>query len=147
MTTSADDFRTLRRQNRLAAERIRSARLLRAERLAQRQLTESISLDWVQPYAEMLDRYRWNGDPVFSGPAQYWNRQYGRDWPIYQTEQELALFRAPARILLATNDDAIGLVNGLRSYIVGTGFTYRWAPNKGSKFPPEAVQALQWVTD
>jgi len=147
---TAEDLERIRLANRLAVERIRSARLSVVERRTQRQLTESISLDWVTPYAEMLDvaRQGRTGDPVFTGPAAYWNRRYGKDWPIHQTEQELALLRAPSRILCATALDAIALVSGVSAYVIGSGYTYRIAKtDRESPVTDQFVRKLQGVVD
>lgn len=111
------DVRTLRRElsemrlaNRLRQEKLRALRLESWERLGTRNVVETISLDWITPYAELLDLTARSGDPIFTGPATYWQRRQGRNWPIYQTEQELAILRAPARLLVATNSYAQGLI-------------------------------------
>lgn len=143
---------TLRRQrveNRLAAERLRGHHLRAAERRAgTRDRMESVSLDWVTPYAELLDRFRYTGDPVLTGPTSFWQRKQGKNWPIFQTEQELSLLRAPARLLRATNSYAQGLIEGLTSYVIGPGYTYRVAKKTDeSEAPKELVAAVQLVVD
>jgi hypothetical protein len=145
-------LRALRLENALRAEELRARALDRAERRTRfgeaRGLVESLSLDWVTPYAELLDLTRRTGDPITTGPASYWQRRRGRNWPIYQTEQELALLRAPARVLLATNTYAQGMVHGLSAYVISTGCTYRVASRqKGKKPPPGLVEAAQRVVD
>lgn len=148
--STLDQLRQARLDNRLREERIRSHRLAAAERVAdrRRQLLETVSLDWVTPYADLLDRFRPNGDPIIGGPASAWQRRYGRDWPVFQTELELAILRAPSRLLCATSDDAAGLITGVGAYVVGAGYTYRAAKRrKESAIPPEVVTALQAVVD
>lgn len=149
------DVRTLRRElsemrlaNRLRQEKLRALRLESWERLGTRDVVETISLDWITPYAELLDLTARSGDPIFTGPATYWQRRQGRNWPIYQTEQELAILRAPARLLVATNSYAQGLIEGLTSYVLGTGCTYRMArADDRDDLPEEAIDAAQDVVD
>ena len=130
-----------RRHNRLLAEQMRGRRLERQHQLLEAQL----AYDWVQPYSDLLDRLR-NGEPEIAGPTAVWNRRYGRNYPLFQSEQELNLLRAPARILCATNSYAIGLLEGLTSYVIGSGYTYRVTPTDPS-VPPGLVEAGQDILD
>jgi hypothetical protein len=147
--TLRDELRETRLANRLRAERLRSGRLDYLERRDRRRnLREAVSIDWVTPYAELLDLTRRTGDPIFTGPSSFWQRREGRNWPIYQTEVELAILRAPARLLVATSTYTQGLINGLGSYVVGTGFKYRISNRrKDNPAPKELVSALQVVVD
>ena len=147
--TSRAELLRLREENRLAAERLRARRLARAYAAEhRRELRESLSLDWVTPYAELLDLARHTGDPLVSGPAAYWHRKAGRNWPVYQTEAELSLLRAPARLLVATNTYAQGMVHGLSSYVVSSGCTYRIAKRqKRQQVEQEVIDAAQRVVD
>lgn len=143
-------LREARAENALRVERIRASRLAAAEARAARRsaLLESLSADWVTPYAELLDLTRRTGDPVIAGPTSAWQRSGGKNWPVYQTEQELNLLRAPARVLLATNGYAQGLVEGLTSYVLGPGCTYRVAKaDDRDDLPRAAVDAAQDVVD
>jgi len=142
-------LRALRRANRLAAERVRAARLEFAEKRERRRaLRESAAFDWVTPYAELLDLTRRTGDPVLGGPTSPWQRRQGKNWPIYQTEQELNLLRAPARLLMATGGYAQGLAGGLSAYVVSTGYSYRPAKkHKRCPLPDDVIDAAQVVID
>ena len=137
----AAQLREQRRHNRLLAEQMRGRRLERQHQLLEAQL----AYDWVQPYSDLLDRLR-NGEPEIAGPTAVWNRRYGRNYPLFQSEQELNLLRAPARILCATNSYAIGLLEGLTSYVIGSGYTYRVTPTDPS-VPPGLVEAGQDILD
>jgi hypothetical protein len=129
MSTPAPDTRSqLREQratNRLLEEQIRGTRLRRAQ--DKLELRESFWPNWTESYADYLDRLR----PEYStfGPSAIWQRRRGANYPIYRSEQELALLRAPSRLLCQTNGYAIGMKEGLTSYVIGQGFTYRaaWA--------------------
>lgn len=100
-------------------------------------------------FGDPWERYR-NDQYALTGARPFAtvnDRRDGRNYPIFQTEEELAQLRAPARILCASNHYAIGLLNGLTSYTIGTGFTYRAVPrNKDMKVSPEA-DAAQAVID
>jgi capsid protein len=53
------------------------------------------------------------------------DRFLGANWPFWRTEWDLQRIRALSRILCGSNQYAIGLLNGLTSYVIGTGYTYR----------------------
>ncbi len=130
------------------------AKTLRAQLQVQRlrrvsRMVESVAgADWVSQYADLLDRYR-DGVTLFSPIATPNDRRYGRNFPLFQTEQELALLRAPARILCWTNAYAQGLLGGLQAYVIGTGYTYRAMPRTGSKREPspELLKTCQAILD
>ena len=80
--------------------------------------------DWVVPWIDMMDRFQDGFGPLSA--ASYLNdRRYGQNFPMWQNEQQLALMRGPARVLLAINAYAIGLLSGITSYVIGTGMTIR----------------------
>lgn len=110
----------LRLQIREARQRADSARRLR----------ESFEFDWLDNYINLLGELRGPG-PFFFGPSTLQDRRVGRDWPIFANEVQLAIYRQPARILCTTNAYAIGLLNGLTSYVIGSGCTHRIVPKKG----------------
>lgn len=139
----------LRTENRLAAERIRQGRLARVAAVETRrtQLLESMSVNWLPQYADYLDRLQ-NRDAAFTGPTARWQRRRGQNYPIFQSEQELALLRAPSRLLCETNSYAKGLLEGLTSYVIGTGYTYRAvAKQKRAVLPPGLVESCQFAVD
>lgn len=144
-----DELRTARLANALATERVRAHRLSVAERrAARRELRESLSPDWVSPYLDMLGIAGRTGDPVVGGPTGYWQRRHGANWPIFRTEQELSLLRAPARALCATNSYAQGMLRGLSAYVVSTGCTYRMAARqKEIPVPKALIAAAQRIVD
>lgn len=139
------ELRDVRLRNRLLAEQARSKRLERAARYEEvRQLKESaLFFDWVGPYFDLLNEQR-RREPELAGPSAAWHRRHGRNYPLFQSERELDLLRAPARVLCAVNSNAIGLVEGLTSYVLGTGITYRATPKKGreKEVPPELIDAI-----
>ena len=120
----------------------------RANRLEARgvQLQESASptaLDWVTAYTSILDRLR--AEPYSYNVTSPYDRKFGRNFPIYQSEAELSLLRAPSRVLCQTNTYAQALLGGLKSYIIGPGYTYRAAAREDVTVPqglPEAVQEV-----
>ncbi len=86
-------------------------------------LQESDSWDWVSAYSDMLGIWGQSSgvNNLYPRVSTMADRRAGRDFPIFQNEVQLSLLRAPARILCQTNDYAIGLVEGLTSFVVGTG--------------------------
>jgi hypothetical protein len=105
----------------------RKTQLLReeaeAKSLERRLLRESAY--WVGPYQELLTQLQARYEPEARGAASANDRRYGANYPLYRTEQELSIIRAPSRLVTATNSYAIGLLEGLTSYTVGVGFTFQ----------------------
>ncbi len=63
-------------------------------------------------------------------PTTLNDRDQGRDLPIFQTEQELAVIRGAARLVTAANPVAVGILSSLTNYVIGTGFHYAVAPRE-----------------
>ena len=91
-----------------------------------RRLKESSALyglDWVTPWKLAYERM---GTPdgwlPVNNPA---SRRHGAYFPFFQTEQELGFIRETARLICATNNHAAGLLNGLTSFVIGTGFKFK----------------------
>jgi predicted double-glycine peptidase len=72
----------------------------------------------------MLDRFK-RAEPATFSIANVNDRRFGRNYPLFRTEQELAALRFASRILCGTNSYAIGLQEGLTSYVIGDGYKYR----------------------
>lgn len=141
--------RLLHWENRRRVGQIRANQLhvIESHTTRRRELIEHYSTDWIGPYADYLDRLRPDNYGLAGGTAM-WQRNRGQNYPIFQSEQELALLRAPSRLLCATNSTAIGLVEGLTSYVIGTGYTYRAAGlDHRERLPPGLVASCQAVTD
>lgn len=131
-------------------EQLLTVRLRRElAREQRRELRESYLPDWVGPYSDYLQRLQ-PEMAAFYGPTAAWNRRRGMNFPIFRTEQELSLLRAPSRLLCQTNSYAIGLKEGLTSYVVGTGYTYRAAfceeLSEGNQ-PPGLLKSCQAAID
>jgi hypothetical protein len=105
-----DELRAARYRTALLREQVEEKRLGRAL-----DLRESA---WLEPYSEMLFRLR-RLDWEFRGPSTRHNFMWGRDFPIYQTEQELQLLWAPSKLLLDTNSYAQGVAAGIAAYVLG----------------------------
>lgn len=113
----------LREQRRGLRKELRVKKLAREVQV----LEAAVIPDWVSAYVDLLDRYRdgYQFSTLLAPIASTADRRFGRDFPIFQSEQELSLLRAPARILCSTNSYGIGILNGLTSYVIGSGYTYR----------------------
>lgn len=104
-------LREVRQRNAMLREEIAGKKLERQAKLME-------SGFWVEPYAELLTRMSIR-DLGGRGVATRYDRRFGVDYPIYRTEQELALLRAPSRVLLGTNSYAQGMAHGITNYVVG----------------------------
>jgi hypothetical protein len=115
---------------------------------ARRVLEASTNADyWLSSYVDLLDRYR-DGDRLGYPISQPTDRRYGQNWPFWNTETQLSLFRAQARYLCSTNSYAIGLLGGLQAYVIGDGFQYRVVTKEkhGGK-PSSLIPQVQAIVD
>lgn len=111
-------------RNRLALE-FEIAQYNRALGRRQRQLTETAdNWQWVDPYLDLFNQQQGNTTWPYalSTPS---DRRWGMNFPLIRNETQLALLRAPSRILCATNSYAIGLVSGVQGYVIGPGSVFR----------------------
>lgn len=136
-----EQLRQTRLMNRLNAEK------LRGKPLEKRVARMEAAGDWTVGYMDMLDRYRRLPEHMPLGLGPFADRLSGRNWPIYQNETELGLLRAPARVLAATNNYAQGFIEGLTSYVIGSGFQYRVSAKKNKDVSPNILDACQQVID
>jgi hypothetical protein len=147
-TERQEDLKSLRLKNRIRRERIESKRLEIAEtQVKSRKLKEWWYTDWVNPYLDLISASQ--GHTSQFGVANRWQRNKGGNYPIYRSEQELALLRFPSRWIAATNTYGIGLINGLMGYVLGSGLTYRVVPRDkdDSNTTKMLAKALQTVVD
>ncbi len=135
-------LREARSKAKLASAKIQLRRLERTQMM----LESFSSADWVATYANSLDRFR-NPDNFQFNISTVNDRRYGRNFPIFQNEQELGLFRMQARILTSTNSYAIGLLEGLTGYVIGDGFQYRAVAARRQNPPQELLDAVQDIID
>lgn len=116
-----DRARELRR--RLSEARL-EARTLAAERMLRRVKESQLDWDWVGPWHELLDRRTRDGwFPLGMGTPSA--RRYGVNFPFYQSEQEHAIIRDLARVVVGTNNHAWGMLRGLRSFVIRTGHKFK----------------------
>jgi hypothetical protein len=110
-------------------------------------LQESISLPdmWLGAQWDALSRNKQDAD--FSGWRRT-NRKAGRNYPIFEDEEQLGNIREMSRILAAHNGYAKGLISGLVSYVLGNGFIYRiGSASQKAPAPDELIDAAQDVID
>jgi len=96
-------------------------------------------------------------DPGYNGfgsvgavgfPSTRADRQDGRNRPIFQTETELAIIRGMARILTSVNEVAVGLVEKLPDYCIGSeGFKFQVTAQAGTNPPQELIKSIQRAVD
>jgi hypothetical protein len=113
---------------------------LRGMERQQRLLESAMSTDWVGSYLDIFDRVR--SDPLLYGSVGYNSRRYGRNIPIFRSEQELRLLRVPSQLLVATNTYAQGLIEGLTSYVLGAGMVYRMGAKTHADAESPLIKAM-----
>ena len=119
-----------------------------APKVVKRNIRENVLTNdfWLGNYVDLLDRFRDGG--IFSYPITNPNdRRYGSNYPFWYSEQQLSLIRAQARLVTTTNPNAIGLLNGLCSYVIGGGFNYRIAPKGTIDIDESTVRRCQDILD
>ncbi len=58
-------------------------------------------------------------------PSTRNDRDEGRNYPVFRTEQELAVVRGAARWLTTSSQIAVGVLNSLTNYVIGTRLSLR----------------------
>jgi len=102
--------------------------------------------DWIDPRQQMWDTPDFGFAPgYFAQPSRIEDRADGNFLPYYQTEQELAQMRGVSRAVVASGPVAIGVVNTLKNYVVGKGFTFCIQPKENQEPPEELVDLVQSV--
>src|SRR6266404_1647109 len=119
-------LKEIREQKRLIKAQLELHQLQQARRV----LEASTNADyWLSSYVDLLDRYR-DGGRLAYPISQPTDRRYGQNYPFWNTETQLSLLRAQARLLCTMNGYAIGLLGGLQAYVIGDGFQYRVVEKK-----------------
>lgn len=138
-TYTADDLRALRRQKRILETQAQISAITR-----QQNLLESVnySNEWVSVWNDRLAELR---DEPFGFSTRRGDRRDGENWPLFRSEQQLDIIRMQARILCATNNYAIGLLNGLTSYVIKTGYTYKPVAKDRNRPVPGLLKAIDRV--
>lgn len=145
--TGHEALKRERRRNREIRESREAAKLGRTNDLLES--TGMLSgVDWTSSFYAFLDR--WNQFQLsFSGVSTINDRRWGRDYPIYTSEVDLQLLRWPSRIVCRTNSYAIGMQEGLTSYVVGDGpeVSVQAKQGKEEQIPKPILAKLNEVTD
>lgn len=152
-TAARQQLRAARRRNRELTESRIAAKIERTN-----QLLEGAG-GWESDIYQMLDRLSsWQADiggQTFAGlgyggfASTINDRRYGKDFPIYQTEVDLQVMRFASRLLLATNGYAIGMLEGITSYVIADGFTQEVKERQGhqDEVDPALLDKLNEVLD
>lgn len=118
-----------------AQRRIQEARLEAQAIVAEaklRRLKESalLDFDFLGPWRERLNAGQ--HDPAWFPIGHQSSRRHGQHFPFFQTEIQLAWIRDLSRIVYGTSNHAKGLMRGLVSFTVGTGFAFKVTPKAGT---------------
>lgn len=134
---------------------------LRAEHEAARLRAETAELQasariyedlnkWVSPSGYLHDdSERW----VHLGGYRQYGGSPNNPQPAFSTEAELATIRGTGRVFGQRNPTAIGLLESLASYVVGTGYTYSvvardWRDDRANKIAESLSQFLEsWLVE
>src|SRR5262245_3574041 len=100
------ELRAARRKNRELRQLREARRIEESNRLMEAMGIGST--DWVGSFYAMIERFS-QAQMNFMGATSVNDRRWGRNWPIFLTEQDLQIARMPSRLLTATNPYAIGL--------------------------------------
>jgi len=101
---------------------------------------------WLGSYVDLLDRFR-DGSGASYPISNPQDRRFGSNYPFWYSEQQLSLIRAQARLITTTNPNALGLLNGLSSYVIGSGFNYRIAPKGTIDIDESMVRRCQDIME
>ena len=101
---------------------------------------------WLSGYSDMLSRFA-DGNNANYPIAQPTDRRYGSNYPFWYSESQLSMIRAQARICVTMNPNATGLLNGLTSYVIGSGFKYTVQGLPGQNQYPKLVNQIQKIVD
>lgn len=100
---------------------------------------------WLGGYEDVIDRIRQPGKELYAPMSTVNDRRHGHNWPFWRTWAEHARLRASARLLCQLSPIASGALTGLRSFVLGTGFSYRTTTEVGA--PSGLIGAVQNVID
>lgn len=113
-----------RKHERRVAEAQAEMRAIMAERHLRRlKETAVLDFDYLGPWREVLNAQQ--TDPGWYPVGSQSSRRYGTHFPFFQTEQQLARIRDLSRIVFGTSNHAKGLMRGLVSFTIGTGFKFK----------------------
>lgn len=101
---------------------------------------------WLNAYTDILDRYR-DGGIIAYPISQPTDRRWGSNFPFWTSEAQLSLLRAQSRLCVAMNPNAHGLLNGLCSYVIGSGFKWKASEKPESDADEGVVREAQMVID
>ena len=98
---------------------------LRAVERAKRIQEQQETWEWLGGFADVMDRLRSASRDASYPFSTAQDRRFGDYWPFWRTWQEHARIRASSRLLYGVSGMASGAIDGIASYVIGEGFTYR----------------------
>lgn len=143
---SREQVREARRSVHLKRAELELRQLEEIERVSNRSIREALPDYWVGVVSDRLARLV-NDPNEWYAATSYRDRRGGRNFPLFQNETELGIIRMQSRILCGTNNYAIGLLEGLTSYMLGDGFVYRATAKRIEHPERELIAAIQDIID
>lgn len=142
MSDDRERLRQLRLQARILQE---EARLKVLQRHSKRLAESQESWEWIGGYQDVVDRLRGPERDLVLPVSTAADRRYGANWPFWRTWVEHSRLRASARLICTLSTLADGALQGLTSYVIGEGFTFR-ATSKDTA-PDDLLAAVQDCVD
>lgn len=153
MTTATATLDTLREQHEALRLQSEIVDLERSIQLAD--IENRMVLRESDQWGELVNRREYLSDtPGFGFGAAYDNRianpsdrKGGKCTPIFENEQDLAWIRGIGRFIADHYEIAIGALENLTGYTIGTGFTYEVKSKRKSQANEQLIAAVQEAID
>jgi hypothetical protein len=139
--TKAPPLRQIQQETRLLEAQIRHKKVAR-----EHAILEALERWQADDWWARSDPVSRHGDLPRGAIAQPSDRRGGDNWPLFRTEEEHRRLTQDARICVASNSYAEGLLNNFRNYVIGKGFTYK-AKERRKDTPPKLVKQTQDAID
>jgi len=103
--------------------------------------------NFVDPRDYLGDEYMAPAVYANSQPTQIWNRESGRNYPVFLTEIELRYIRGMGRQMADFHPVGKGVMNSVVNYTIGTGISVRAEAKKHSKIDQNLITRINRIID
>lgn len=147
MTQTIDQLRSRHEELKLRHEVSELERIVHNEELASKLVESSEWGSWVNPREAMYDTPGWGYSGYDARISSPHDRKGGKCTPFFETEQDLAMIRGIGRYLAGSTEVAVGALENLTSFTIGTGFSYEVAAKTGVEASEQLVATVQTAVD